>query len=191
MMDARLLSRDKVILTALAQHYNLKTGACFPAVGKLAIKVGLGEGKTGSRAVERTFQKADKLGWIRRTMRKGGPREKSQTNQYDLTLPQSICDVLASTYYRPAEPIPHGYRYPQSARTKGRRPDKSSTPTRQNGLTDPSLGPSITRKLEQGSIEHSVSSIRHRSDFVDTGALEDLLPTSKSKKGAIGTWIAR
>ena len=110
----------------------------------------------------------------------GRTREKSQTNQYDLTLPQSICDVLALTNYRPAEPIPRGYRYPQSAHPQGRRPDKSSPPTRQNGLTDPSLRPSITGKLE-----HSVSSIRHRSDFVDTGALKDLLPTSKSKKGAI------
>src|SRR4051794_11048094 len=95
MMDARLRSRDKVILTAIAQHYNLKTGDCFPAVGRLAIEVGLGEGKTGSRAVQRVLQKADKLGWIRRTMRRGGPREKNQTNLYELMLPQAICNVLA------------------------------------------------------------------------------------------------
>ena len=30
MMDTRLCSRDKVVLTALANHYNLKTGEVLP-----------------------------------------------------------------------------------------------------------------------------------------------------------------
>ena len=108
------------------------------------------------------LQKSDELGWIRRSMRRGGPREKNQTNLYDLRLPQSICHFLLSINYRPADPISDGYRYPQSAPTEGGRPDKSDTPTRQNGHTDPSLEPSITGKLEQGRLEHSVSEIRHR-----------------------------
>jgi hypothetical protein len=182
MMDRRLNSRDRVVLTALASHYNLKNGDCFPAVGRLAIEAGLGEGKTGTRAVERSLANAAELGWIKRTARRGGPREKNQTNLYELTLPQSICDVLASIGYEPPGPGGRGYKYP----TSGDRPDKTTTPTRQNGGADPSLGPSITEKLEQGRIEHSVSK--------DTASAASRLPGRRAgaaRPGDLGETLAR
>ena len=92
MLDTRLSSKDRVVLTALASHYNLKTGDCFPALWRLAIEAGLGGGnkETGTRAVRATLEKAQKLGWIERTLRRGGSAKKSQTNLYELRLPEAI-----------------------------------------------------------------------------------------------------
>jgi hypothetical protein len=88
MLDTRFNSGDRVVLARLAMHYNLKTGGCFPALRRVAIEAGLGE--SGVRAVQRTIRRAEQLGWIERTVRRGGPKEKSQTNLYELRLPESI-----------------------------------------------------------------------------------------------------
>src|SRR5262245_29075286 len=89
MMDTRLNSTDRNALTALASHYNLKTGDCFPAIGRLAIEAGLGE--AGDRTVRRSISKAVALGWIKRIIRTG---RYNLTNLYNLTLPTSICEIL-------------------------------------------------------------------------------------------------
>jgi hypothetical protein len=94
MLDTRFNSTDRAVLTALALHYNLKTGACFPAIGRVALEAGLGE--NGDRTARRALTKAAKLGWVKRTSRCGGPREKNQTNLYELTRPKQICDALAN-----------------------------------------------------------------------------------------------
>jgi hypothetical protein len=160
MMDSRLNSSDRVILTALASHYNLKTGDCFPALGRLAIEVGLGEGETGTRAVRRTLSRAAELGWIERTSRRGGSPDKNQTNLYELTLPQSICDILASIEYRPPGLGRDAYRY----LTSDDQPDKTPLATGQNGGTDrtneggrPDIRALQNREDRTGKVEHSVS----------------------------------
>jgi hypothetical protein len=51
-------------------------------------------GETGRKAVIRTVIKAVKLGWLKSISRRGG--KKNQTNLYELTLPESIRDVLAN-----------------------------------------------------------------------------------------------
>jgi hypothetical protein len=107
MMDTRLSPGAKAVLTRLALHYNLNSGDCFPAHGRLAA-----ETMVSNEMVRSTLRKAAKLGWIRRTCRTGGPHGKNQTNLYDLTLPTSICEVLAEINYRPSGPILQGYRYP-------------------------------------------------------------------------------
>jgi hypothetical protein len=97
MMDVRLGDSDRAILTAIAQHYNLDTGDCFPSQGRVAIEVGYGKaetGETGRKAVLRTVIKAVKLGWLKSISRRGG--KKNQTNLYELTLPESIRDMLAN-----------------------------------------------------------------------------------------------
>src|SRR5262245_31529701 len=53
LMDKRLTDTDKNVLTALANHYNLKTGDCFPTVQRLAMELGYEAGETGMRAVQR------------------------------------------------------------------------------------------------------------------------------------------
>jgi hypothetical protein len=88
MLDTRFNSGDRVVLARLALHYNLKTGDCFPALRRITIEAGLGE--SGVRAVQRTIRRAEQLGWIERTVRRGGPAEKNQTNLYELCLPESI-----------------------------------------------------------------------------------------------------
>jgi hypothetical protein len=93
-MDSRFSGTERSIITALAKHYNLRTGECFPAHGRVAVEVGLGSNDTGKKAVQHAVSKAARLGWIKRTPRRGGPREKSQTNTYELTLPQSVRDIL-------------------------------------------------------------------------------------------------
>src|SRR5262245_61320224 len=93
-LDLRLSSVEKLILITIALHYNLKDGRCDPAHGRVAVEAGLGSGETGAKAVQRAVTRAERLGWMERTCRRGGPREKNQTNLYELTLPKSIQDVL-------------------------------------------------------------------------------------------------
>src|SRR5262245_58699349 len=92
MLDTRLNGTDRAILIALALHYNLNTGGCFPAKWRVAVEAGLGDKnkKTARTAVQRTVRKAQKLGWIERTLRAGGSHEKNQTNLYELRLPESV-----------------------------------------------------------------------------------------------------
>lgn len=149
LMDMRLNSTDRVVLTRLALHYNLKTGECFPALGRIAIGAGLGE--SGDRTVRRCLSKAAKLGWIKRTARRGGPLEKNQTNLYELTLPKEICDVLDSIR-------PTGQMEP---------------PTGQPVYGDRAIDPPITEKGNREVIEHSVSK--------DTASAASRLPPEKKE----------
>jgi hypothetical protein len=112
LMDMRLNSTNKAVLTRLAMHFNLKTGDCFPSNARVAVGVGLGGGETGIRATQRAISRAVKLGWLKRTQRRGGPKEKNQTNLYNLALPLSICGLLESAGYQPPGPNPPDYRYP-------------------------------------------------------------------------------
>jgi hypothetical protein len=93
-MDLRLTSVEKLILITIALHYNLRDGRCDPAHGRVAVEAGLGSGETGTKAVQRAVARAVELGWLERTCRRGGPREKNQTNLYELTLPKPIRDTL-------------------------------------------------------------------------------------------------
>jgi len=94
MMDSRFSGTERSIITALAKHYNLTTGECFPSHGRVAVEAGLGATETGKKAVQRAVSNATRLGWIKRTLRRGGSRQKSRTNTYELTLPQSIRDAI-------------------------------------------------------------------------------------------------
>jgi hypothetical protein len=149
MMDTRLNSRDRVVLTTVATHYNLKTGECSPALGRLAIEAGLGEGESGVRAVRRSLAKAAKLGWIERTMRAGHRKGRNRTNLYELTLPPSICNLLASIGYRPPEPISPDYKYP----TTGPRPDK--------------IAPRPDNRAPQNRVLLKHSVCKHTASFAD------------------------
>jgi hypothetical protein len=111
MMDMRLSSTDRAILTRLALHYNLRTGDCFPSRARIALEVGLSATDTDISAVKRAVSKGVRLGWIKRTLRTGGPREKNQTNLYDLTLPAPVCGVLATVGYQPSGPKPPDHKY--------------------------------------------------------------------------------
>jgi hypothetical protein len=187
-MDTRFSSKDRSALTMIALRYNLKTGECFPAHGRIAVEAGLGEGATGSKAVQRAVSKAVAFGWLRRTSRYGGPREKSQTNQYELTLPQSIRDVLANAGPELAitgEPgawqvaqVTDGRAIcgPFKDRANAERWIEEHGPRGQIARArgqieggEGTLEPPITwksKKLEV--IEHSVSSIQHRSPNGET-----------------------
>jgi Helix-turn-helix domain len=204
MMDARLNSTDRAVLVRLALHYNLKTGACFPAVGRLAIESGLGE--SGWRTVQRTTRKAWQLGWINLTHRHGGPVEKSQTNLHELTLPQEISDILngggpalmvidnpwrviqATDGAEICGPFAteegaetwiaeHGWR-----KSDWRPTRQNPAPTRQMEHTDPSIDPPITGKSNREVIEHSVPCTAALADA--TRCTESLLATEKGRKKA-------
>lgn len=90
MMDTRFSATARAVLARLALHYNLRTGECFPSHTRLAVETG-----TKSEGVRHILRKAEKLGWIKRKWRKGGP-SGNLTNMYELTLPKSIFDCLKS-----------------------------------------------------------------------------------------------
>jgi len=72
-LDARLGDRDKLILTRLAMHYNLKTGRCDPSHGMLAFELSIGGTiRNATRTVRRSLEKAATIGWVKREARKGG-----------------------------------------------------------------------------------------------------------------------
>jgi hypothetical protein len=96
MMDTRFSGTERSILIAIALHYNLKTGACFPMHGRVAVEAGLDPNPTGMNAVQRAVSKAVSLGWLSRVFYRGGPGEKNQANHYELMVPQSIWDALAN-----------------------------------------------------------------------------------------------
>src|SRR5262249_31952540 len=96
MMDGRLNHCDRSILMAIALHYRLSDGLCCPTHGRVAAEAAVGYGDSAIKTVQRTVSKAVELGWIRRTLRRGGRPGHNQSNLYDLTLPQSILDVLAN-----------------------------------------------------------------------------------------------
>jgi hypothetical protein len=182
MLDTRFNSTDRVVLTALAGHYNLKTGDCFPALRRVAIEAGLGT--AGTRTVQRSIRKAEELGWIERAIRKGGPREKNQTNLYELRLPKSLIghreiglrvvghegkwfvaqttdDVVVCGPFKNNE---NAENWIKDHGPEAGRHDKQGIATRQNRGGDTAIDPSITGKYQNREvIEHSVSSIQHRS----------------------------
>jgi hypothetical protein len=90
MLDGRLAARDQKILTRLAFHLNFKTRRCDPGVGLLAVETNT-HGADPERAARRSLAKGETTGWIRRTERHGGDaRRTSQTNWYDLTIPDNV-----------------------------------------------------------------------------------------------------
>ena len=194
MLDTRFNSGDRVVLARLALHYNLKTGDCFPALRRITIEAGLGE--SGVRAVQRTIRRAEQLGWIERTVRRGGPAEKNQTNLYELCLPELIIGRrgigLAVIEQGGAWQVvqvedgavvcgPFKSRVSAEDWIECRGPgSETRPPTRQNGGTDTTKaggrhGNSTAHNREvynREVTEHSVLSERHRSDFVGPGAFE-------------------
>src|SRR5262249_18228171 len=87
---ARLSDRDKTILTRLALHLNLKTGRCDPTLDLLALETSMpGNEESARRAVRRSLERADNLGWIERTGRHSGSR-LNRSNSYRLTIPKDI-----------------------------------------------------------------------------------------------------
>src|SRR5215831_14068347 len=90
MLDARLSDRDKIILTRLALHLNLKTGRCDPTIDLLALETSIpGSEETARRIVRRSIAQGDKLGWIERTGRHAGSRW-NRSNSYRLRIPNDI-----------------------------------------------------------------------------------------------------
>jgi hypothetical protein len=90
MLDGRLSDRDKVLLTRLALHLNLKTGRLDPSVDLLALETSLGENELSARRMaRRSLERGEKLGWIERSGRHAGAR-LNRTNSYRLTIPKDI-----------------------------------------------------------------------------------------------------
>ena len=90
MLDARLSDRDKMVLTRLALHLNLKTGRCDPTLDLLALEVSIPrKEQSARRMVRRCMERAEEVGWIERTGRHGGVRW-NQSNSYRLTIPKDI-----------------------------------------------------------------------------------------------------
>ncbi len=95
MADARLGDRDKLILTRLAMHLNLKTQRCDPSLRLLAFEVSSFKGteKSAVRSVRLSLESGERLGWIRRHFRFGGYVRRNQSNFYDLGVPTNPRDV--------------------------------------------------------------------------------------------------
>jgi hypothetical protein len=90
MLDARLSDRDKVLLTRLALHLNLKTGRCDPTLDLLALEVSLHENEESARRMaRRALEQAEKVGWLERTGRHAGSRV-NRSNSFRLTIPKDI-----------------------------------------------------------------------------------------------------
>jgi hypothetical protein len=104
MPDSRMSARDRLILTRLALHLNLKTARLDPSIGLLALECSIpGNCETAERVVRRSLEKAEKLGWIVRHARHGGVQRNggnpggaqlNRSNAYRLTIP---ADVFAPT----------------------------------------------------------------------------------------------
>jgi hypothetical protein len=170
MMDMRLSLGNKAVLTRLALHYNVKTGDCFPAHGRVAA-----ETAASNEMVRSTLRKAAKLGWIRRTFRAGGPREKSQTNLYELTLPDSICEVLAEINYHPPGPTPRDYKYPtpRGVQTGGSRGTNRGV---EGYVHTPITGKYNREVIEQRKDTASLASLAQRAEDPSS---KDLLEEGK------------
>jgi hypothetical protein len=116
MLDARMSERDRLIVTRLALHLNLKTGRLDPSIGFLALECSIpGNCETAERVVRRSLAKAEQLGWIVRHARHGGVQRNSgnpggaqlnRSNAYRLTIP---ADVFVPT---PAKRTRGGSRAP-------------------------------------------------------------------------------
>jgi hypothetical protein len=160
MVDGRLNDRDKLILTRLAMHLNLKTVRCDPPVGLLVFELSIGGSERNAiRSVRRSLERSERLGWIRRHLRHGGDARHNQSNLYTLTIPPDILAMLHP---------PIGQKAP---------PDRANDPSRE-GCTAPLIGKSLI-----GKIEYSDLSDRHRP-LARTGALQ--VQSIHLKEGATG-----
>jgi hypothetical protein len=113
MLDARLNDRDKVLLTRLALHLNLKTGRLDPTIDLLALETSLpGIEESARRMARRSLERAEKLGWIERTGRHAGSRI-NRSNFYRLTIPK---DIRPDKSDRPSGQIEQVVRTPVSGR---------------------------------------------------------------------------
>jgi hypothetical protein len=123
MLDGRLAARDQKILTRLAFHLNFKTRRCDPGVGLLAVETNT-HGADPERAARRSLAKGETTGWIRRTERHGGDaRRTSQTNWYDLTIPDNVLRPTTG-HYCPVEQAKRPDKNEANDRTKlQKRPD--------------------------------------------------------------------
>ena len=76
--NPNLTATQKIVLTRLALHLNIKTGQCNPSVKTLATGAGVAE-----RTVQATLSRAETLGIIERAI--GGGR--TRTTSYTLVSP--------------------------------------------------------------------------------------------------------
>src|ERR1700737_1190047 len=66
--NPQLTAAQKIVLTRLALHLNIKTGRCDPSVKTLATGAGMAE-----RTVQATLSRAETLGIIERAIAFGAP----------------------------------------------------------------------------------------------------------------------
>lgn len=124
MVDGRLNDRDKLILTRLAMHLNLKTGRCDPSVGLLVFELSIGGSERNAiRSVRRSSNVQSGWAGSGATCATAGTRH-NQSNLYTLTIPP---DILAMLH----PPIGQ----------KG-SPDRANDPSRE-GCTAPLIGNSL------------------------------------------------
>lgn len=100
MLDTRMSERDRLIVTRLALHLNLKTGRLDPSIGLLALECSIpGNCENAERVVRRSLERAEKLGWIVRHARHGGVQRNggnpggaqlNRSNAYRLTIPADV-----------------------------------------------------------------------------------------------------
>jgi Helix-turn-helix domain len=76
--NPQLTAAQKIVLTRLALHLNIKTGRCDPSVKTLATGAGMAE-----RTVQATLSRAETLGLLKRAI--GGGR--TRTTSYTLISP--------------------------------------------------------------------------------------------------------
>jgi hypothetical protein len=138
MLDARLGDRDKVVLSRLALHLNLKTQRLDPTLDLLALETSLGENEQSARRmVRRSLERAESLGWIERTQRNAGWR-LNRSNTFRLTIPKDI---------RPDKFDESSGQIEQVVRTnQAGRPDSGDRENREGGIGN-----------ENREREHSVS----------------------------------
>lgn len=72
-------SAERLVLLALAEHHNSKTGACHPSVGRIARKTALSE-----RGVRKALSRLEAKGLLTIRRTSGG---LYATNEYRLTIP--------------------------------------------------------------------------------------------------------
>jgi hypothetical protein len=106
MVDTRLNDRDKLILTRLAMHLNLKTGRCDPSHGLLAFELSIaGDRKNGERVIRRSLERAAGLRWVKRQARNGGNTQyRKQSNKYWLDVPEDVFFLKGSRPIGQIEP---------------------------------------------------------------------------------------
>jgi hypothetical protein len=185
MLDRRLTERARLVLCRLALHLNLQTGRCDPSVSLLAMEVSFGGSEdVAQRMARRSLSSAEKLGWIKRLLRRGGGTRLSQTNSYVLTIPAEIEAILKRnpTHTEDSDRTPVRVRSDSRVRPTG--PD--SPPNTEGGIgnmehSDPQgRRPSLTRSGAAlgydalDSYEKSKNAVAQVSSK-DVGFIQDLV----------------